>query len=386
VEHQSDSVFVKPFDIEIIREKNPRGTKNVGFSQLEMYRLREGIRRDGLRHAILVRKVGDRYRLVAGERRLRSVQKLIEDDLAAAKNGEERILCKCGKKMLPASEAFSYVECKVSDADNDREARRQAIIENTMHVQLSDYELLLQVKAMEEEGFTREEQADTLAVSESHISQSHGLLNSHPKILNYIEAGFLPRTAAITFLQIPDDKISDVLDKAISLTYAEADKKEMDALKEKEEALEQIEEASEKIKLAHFTGDQDVVRRSRRAINKANKTAEKADEKIKSARATKKEGVKLSVEAVNSAAVETGADNNLKRPRSMKNIRLILVDLSNLLEQEKIVLPETNKEVLHRDVKVVADVLSWVLNTNKSIKHPLDALPRKKKARELVTE
>ena len=89
---KDNRVWVNPKEIEIVN--NPRTKQNQGFSEENMTRLRNGIQRDGLDHPLLIRSIDGRTQLVAGERRLRSVQRLIEDDLMAAKNGKERVLCK----------------------------------------------------------------------------------------------------------------------------------------------------------------------------------------------------------------------------------------------------------------------------------------------------
>ena len=94
----------------------------------------------------------------------------------------QRVLVKNqhNNKMEPALFVYGErgVECKVTDAVDEKESLRQAIQENTLHRWLlTDYELLLQCEKMERACIFAD-QFETMGVSEAWISQSHSLLEA----------------------------------------------------------------------------------------------------------------------------------------------------------------------------------------------------------------
>lgn len=376
------SVFLAPDEIQVIREKNPRRTSNPGFSEDRMTRLRESIKEEGLNHALLVRKVNDgkyKYRLIAGERRLRSIQKLREEDQIAESAGEERVLCKDQRngKMEPAQAVYKSVECKVSDCADDREARRLAIEENVTSENLTEYELLLQVEEMEHEKFTRAEQAKTMRISEAWISQSHSLLKCHQKILDYMREGKLTRTAALTFLPIPMDKVEAVLDTAVNMTYKEGAHKIAEATKERQEALAEIEKSTDGLRISKFLGDCEKAKDCRRSISKAGRAAAKAEKVLRSAE--KKKNKKITVETIATAAKQVdGAGEGLKRTVSMAKTRQFYEDVKQMFQRDDLINPENGNEYDKKDVEMLVDFLGWQLGEN-AFRHPLEILKPKRK-------
>jgi ParB family chromosome partitioning protein len=93
-------------------EPNPRNPRQ-SFSDHDIDALAESLNADGQLQAILVRRVGERFQLIAGERRWRAAQRA----------------------------HLSAVEAKVRDVD-DREAVRLSIIENFHRVDLSPTETI----------------------------------------------------------------------------------------------------------------------------------------------------------------------------------------------------------------------------------------------------
>lgn len=387
--------FFDPRQIEIVTgclgkkeaRFNPRTLSNNGFSADNMDRLSNGIAKDGLNHSLLVRLDAKtkRPKLVAGERRLRVILNLIEKDEAALKliqAGEKdvkRVMVKNPKtgKMEPALKVYGEqgVECKITEEQDEREFLRQAIQENTLHEQLTDYELLLQCEKMEKAGFSRADQAETMDVSEAWISQSHSLLNGPDCILKAMEQEKLTRTAALTFLPVPADKVDAVLKRAIDITYHDAEVKETEAKAELGVALEELNRGESQLRLSQFTGNQESARKARRAVARAGRNKEKAEKKLESAKGKKKK--KISVETITQAAKEVdGAGDNLHKPQSMKNIRLISTDLADLLkstEDDEITNPANDQAYSRRDIAIVQGVIDFVLAKNE-LKHPLDAI------------
>ncbi|MDQ2960314.1 MAG: ParB/RepB/Spo0J family partition protein, partial [Candidatus Dormibacteraeota bacterium] len=71
-EPNDDSAALVEVDVQAV-DPNPEQPRRV-FDEEQLAGLAESIRTHGLLHPIVVERVGDRYRLVAGERRLRAVR------------------------------------------------------------------------------------------------------------------------------------------------------------------------------------------------------------------------------------------------------------------------------------------------------------------------
>lgn len=391
------TVFFDPREIEVVTGSlgrkearfNPRTLSNPGFGDEEMSSLRKGIAKDGLNHSLLVRLDDDtsKPKLVAGERRLRAILQLVESDEIALKKIEsgdtdaKRVLVKNQRngKMEPALKVYGEIgiECKITDERDEREFLRQAIQENTLHEQLTDYELLLQCHKMEDSGFTRAEQAETMGVSEAWISQSHSLLDGPDCILRAMERGQLTRTAALTFLPVPKDKVETVLAHAIALTYRDAEVKEAQAQGELDKAMDDLQAGESALRLSQFTGNHESARKARRQVSRAGKSKVKAEKKLDSAKSKKKKK-KITVDTIMKAAQDVdGAAENLNKPQSMKHARLVNGEIKDLLVlnegEDSIINPANSQRYARRDICIVQNVIEWFLNQN-HCKHPLDAI------------
>ncbi len=366
---------------------NPRTLNNQGFASDRMDSLRKGIAKDGLNHAILVRlDARGEPNLVAGERRIRSVLALISEDelaekqIAAGDKNAKRVLVKNPKtgKKEPALKVYGEqgVECKITDETDEREFLRQAIQENTLHESLTDYELLLQCKKMEEAKFSRAEQAETMEVSEAWISQSHTLLSGPQCILQAMEDGKLSRTSAITFIPLVEkgeDVVQRVLKRTLDLTYASADKKEIQAQEMLQTAITEVTAAEAKLRLSQFTGNQESAKKARRAVARAGRSKEKAEKNLDEV-ADKKKNKKISVETIVQAAKEVeGAAENLVRPQLTKNVRVIGSEIDELLKGDGDAIKFNKKKYDRRDVAIVKGVVDWFLGLN-SCEHPFEAI------------
>lgn len=346
--------------------RNPRTYTNPGFSAEKMADLRKAIARDGLKQPLEVRIVGgDKIELVAGERRLRSILELIRTKIPCYNTNT--------KKMEPANNVYAEVCCRVIDAADDKDAIRQSVLENLLHEHLTDYELLLQCKRMEEVGYSRTEQAETFDKSEAWISQSHSLLNSNKRILACMEKGLLGRTQALRFLQIPIEKIDEVLDGALKENAYQLEAREQAALQEQDAAYDAIEQHEAEIMAAQVKGLNSKAGEAKKKMVQAERDAAAASKKVASIRKQKGKR-KISVEDIDTAAKKAGADENLNHSQSMKVIRQVDSELERLLEShEPLINPDTEEEYNRKGIVIIKRTLDWVLNRN-GMKHPLEAL------------
>lgn len=133
------------------------------FDQTSLKELADSIRASGVVQPILVRKSGERYQLVAGERRWRAA-------MAA------------GLESIPA----------VVREISDREALELALTENLLREDLNPIEAAHGFKALQDQhGLTHEEIAARLGIDRSTITNTLRLLRTSPPIQEMVQHGAL---------------------------------------------------------------------------------------------------------------------------------------------------------------------------------------------------
>jgi len=141
--------------------------------------LAASIREKGILQPILVRRQGESFQIIAGERRFRASQ------LA-------------GKDTIPAL---------IRDQVTDREMREDALIENIIRVQLNAIE---EAEAYQELilscGYTHEQLSDRLGRSRPTITNSLRLLKLHPQIREKVVAGELSAGHARVLAPLGEDR------------------------------------------------------------------------------------------------------------------------------------------------------------------------------------
>jgi ParB family transcriptional regulator, chromosome partitioning protein len=134
------------------------------FSEEEIRELADSIQAKGMLQPILLRKHGEGYQIVAGERRFRAMRSL-------------------GKTEIPA---------QVRDHLSDRDMMEMALIENLQRVQLNPIEEALAFEALINEcGATHEEIAGQLGKSRSSVTNTLRLLKLEPEVRALIQSGKL---------------------------------------------------------------------------------------------------------------------------------------------------------------------------------------------------
>lgn len=149
------------------------------FDTTELEELAASIREKGILQPILVRRQGEAFQIIAGERRFRASQ------LA-------------GKDTIPAL---------IRDQVTDREMREDALIENIIRVQLNAIE---EAEAYQELilscGYTHEQLSDRLGKSRPAITNSLRLLKLHPQIRERVVAGDLSAGHARVLAPLSEDR------------------------------------------------------------------------------------------------------------------------------------------------------------------------------------
>ena len=162
-----NSQKVVEINVELI-DPNPFQPRKV-FSDDELVELAESIEHHGLIQPIAVRKVGDRYQLISGERRTRASK------LAG----------------LPTIKAQVYENL------DDKAMAEWALIENIQRVDLNPVEVAKSYQQLiDNHGYTHEDLSKIVSKSRSAITNALRLLKLPPQVLLWIEEGKISGGAA----------------------------------------------------------------------------------------------------------------------------------------------------------------------------------------------
>lgn len=145
------------------------------MSKAELLGLTESIRRNGVIQPVLVRRLGDRYELIAGERRLR-----------ASKMAE-----------------LTTIPCIVSET-TERNSALFALIENVQRASLSFFDEAAAIKNLIElYGLTQEDVAVRLGKSQSAVANKLRLLQLNDEEKSEISRCMLTERHARALLRLP---------------------------------------------------------------------------------------------------------------------------------------------------------------------------------------
>ena len=169
-----ENLLTVDLDKLMAREDQPR--KNFDDDSLE--ELANSIKADGVIQPIVVRKVGDKYEIIAGERRFRA-------------------------SKLAGLEKVPVVVKNVSD----RKARELALVENIQREDLNPIEEAISLKTlMEEYKLTQQELSDIIGKSRSYIANNLRLLNLSDYIKDFLIRGDLSPSQGRTLLSLESEE------------------------------------------------------------------------------------------------------------------------------------------------------------------------------------
>jgi len=186
-------------NLEIERVVPRQGQPRTRFNEETIRELAESIKAQGLLQPLLVRPKGNKYEIIAGERRFRAAK------LA-------------GLDFLPV----------VIKDIKDREAAEISLVEN---IQREDLNAVEEARAyrhlMDNYGYTQEKVAGIIGKSRAHVANTMRILSLPEEILQMIEAGQLTAGHARTLLTLPDSKAQllragEIIKNKLSVRQAEA--------------------------------------------------------------------------------------------------------------------------------------------------------------------
>lgn len=181
------------------------------FDEEGLKELSESIRQHGIIQPLVLRRLGDKYEIIAGERRYKASQM-------------------AGLKTVPAV---------ISDIDDNASAEI-ALVENIQRKNLSSIEEAKSYKKLLDRGYmTQEQLAEKLGVSQSSISNKMRLLNLAPEVQEALLGQKISERHARSLLNIPIEEQTKWLDKIIRerLTVRQLD---MEIKKVKGDTVEDI--------------------------------------------------------------------------------------------------------------------------------------------------
>lgn len=179
-----ENLLTVDLDKLMAREDQPRKS----FDDDSLKELANSIKADGVIQPIVVRKVDDRYEIIAGERRFRA-------------------------SKLAGLEKVPVVVKNVTD----RKARELALVENIQREDLNPIEEAISLKTlMEEYKLTQQELSDIIGKSRSYIANNLRLLNLSDHIKEYLIRGELSPSQGRTLLSLEtDEERNKFLDKLL---------------------------------------------------------------------------------------------------------------------------------------------------------------------------
>jgi ParB family chromosome partitioning protein len=167
------------------------------FDYYELLELSASIRQNGIIQPLTVRKLGERYELISGERRLRAS-------------------VMAGLKTVP---------CVVVKA-NDRECSLMCLIENIQRTDLSFFEEADGIKRlMNEFSLSQTEVAEYLSIAQSTLSNKLRLLKLTREQRERITLGKLTERHARAFIRLPEERRDEVINRTLAeqLTVSETE-------------------------------------------------------------------------------------------------------------------------------------------------------------------
>lgn len=181
---EKEKIYYIPIEDIIPNRFQPR----LAFDEKELNELANSIIKYGVIQPIVLRNIGDKYEIIAGERRYKAS-------------------CLAGLKKVPA----------IINNTDDNTSAEIALLENLQRKNLSVIEEAQSYKKLMDRGFTQEEIASKLGVSQSSIANKMRLLNLPKDVQNALLYNKISERHARSLLSLPDaDMQRNLLNRIIT--------------------------------------------------------------------------------------------------------------------------------------------------------------------------
>lgn len=181
---EKEKIYYIPIEDIIPNRFQPR----LAFDERELNELANSIIKYGVIQPIVLRNIGNKYEIIAGERRYKAS-------------------CLAGLKKVPA----------IINNTDDNTSAEIALLENLQRKNLSVIEEAQSYKKLMDRGFTQEDMASKLGVSQSSIANKMRLLNLPKEVQNALLYNRISERHARSLLSLPDaDMQKNLLNKIIT--------------------------------------------------------------------------------------------------------------------------------------------------------------------------
>lgn len=256
---------------------NPRSLES--FKPETMQGLRESIRDNGLLQPPIVRAVynGDEdtvvgIELIAGERRLRSIKMLVENN--------EDCYDKDSDEFVPAKDLYSRLPCNIQPNIDDERALRLACDENGKSEPLTIAEQIALVERLLAMGYKQDKIAEMIGEHDSWVSHTRNFRTKLPeKGFAMLLDGRLARHVAVKVISFKEEDREKLLDSSIE-AEAEATQAKLEQAQDEIDAHDDSQMMAERDKeKAEAKGDKTAAQKAQKAADAAEKKKEKAKAK-----------------------------------------------------------------------------------------------------------
>lgn len=183
MEEKTEKIYYIPVDDILPNRFQPR----LAFDEKELNNLADSILKYGVIQPIVLRKISDKYEIIAGERRYKAA-------------------CLAGLKSIPA----------VINNTDDNTSAEIALLENLQRKNLTVIEEAQSYKKLIDRGFTQEDIANKLGVSQSSIANKIRLLNLPKEVRDALLYNQISERHARCLLTLNDENLQkEVLNKII---------------------------------------------------------------------------------------------------------------------------------------------------------------------------
>lgn len=335
---------------------NPRSINS--FDEVSMESIRDSISSDGLQQPPVCRAITDgdsviRIELIAGERRLRSLLKLVEEDRECYDD-------ELGKKV-PASKLFQFIPVKLHYNCSDERALRLAFMENHESKSLTISEEIALVERLTRRGLNQKQIAVVLLGDDRNVtwvSQTGNFRESLPEeAFEKLLTGQLSRHVAVKLMSYKKENRQELYEEAVVI--------------EQQETLQRLSEVEDEIAGAEDLADmtqsdaQDaLVQGDLAAATKLEKKAKSAKSKVMKASEKKDrvegEAGKIKQSHIDKGAAAAGVKPKKDKPLSRQEIETHWLETldswcvdGHICPLTKNDLPEDMLLVMHGTIKAI---------------------------------
>ncbi len=190
-EKEAQEAKQEVFSIEISKISANPNQPRKSFSDEAILKLADSIRQYGIIQPLVIRKSGEEYELISGERRLRAAKEL----------------------------GYTHVPCVINKADEQKSAE-MAIIENLIREDLNIFEEAEAIQTLIDlYSLTQEEIASRLSTSQSYIANKLRLLRLPRSCKDLIVSAKLTERHARALLKIQDEELRE---KALEMIISDS--------------------------------------------------------------------------------------------------------------------------------------------------------------------